>query len=314
MGRQFFMGQSMNEHFRRKPSWLKASLGGGERFKDVIGVLKRLNLHTVCQEAACPNLGECWGRGTATFMILGDVCSRSCRFCNVASGVPGPVDEDEPFRIAEAVKMLSLRYCVITSVTRDDLTDGGAGQFAATVEAIKNVCPETVVEVLIPDFEGSEVSLQILMHAWPDVLAHNVETVERLTPEVRDRRTSYRRSLSVLKKLNDIDSEAITKSGLMVGLGETEGEIKVTMEDLLRAGCDMLTIGQYLQPSKECVPVNEYISPETFDTYKRIGEAMGFQVVASGPLVRSSYLADHFYEQSASAPTRGRPIMIENGK
>lgn len=294
----------MSKQHSRKPSWLKASLGGGETFKEVKGILKRLDLHTVCREAACPNLGECWGRGTATFMILGDVCTRSCRFCNVASGAPAPPDEDEPMRVAEAVKTLSLRYCVVTSVTRDDLPEGGAAHFAATVGAIRQCCPETVVEVLIPDFEEKESSLQMLMDAAPDVIGHNVETVERLTPDVRDRKTSYLRSLSVLKKIQDINPEAVTKSGLMVGLGENDEEVSATMDDLLKAGCNMLTIGQYLQPSAECVHVAEYITPETFEEYKKTGEAMGFQAVAAGPLVRSSYLADHYYTRAMDMSQR----------
>lgn len=282
----------------RKPSWLKTSLGIGEHFRDVKAVLKRLGLHTVCQEAACPNVGECWGRGTATFMILGDVCTRNCRFCNVTSGLPVPPEEDEPVRIAEAVKALSLHYCVVTSVTRDDLDDGGAGHFTDTIKAMKEFCQNTLIEVLIPDFGGSDSSLQTLMDSGPDVVAHNVETVARLTPEMRDRRSSYRRSLTLLKKAKAIDPERLTKSGLMIGLGENEDEILTTMQDLREVGCDILTLGQYLRPAKDCVPVTQYIHPEKFEEYREVGEAMGFQAVASGPLVRSSYLADQSFKES----------------
>ena len=284
----------------RKPLWLKVSLNVGEHFKDVKSTLHNLELHTVCQEAACPNLGECWGRGTATFMILGDVCTRSCRFCNVTHGTPSTPDSSEPFRVAEAVQALSLKYCVITSVTRDDLPDGGAVHFAETVRTIKGICPETLCEVLIPDFAGNSTSLQKVIDAEPDVVSHNVETVARLTPKVRDRRTDYNRSLFVLKKIKERNPALATKSGFMVGLGETEEEVQTTMEDLRRTGCDMLTIGQYLKPSKECIPVVEYVHPDTFDEYRKFGEAIGFQSVASGPLVRSSYLAHQFFTQSQS--------------
>ena len=259
-----------------------------------------MNLHTVCEEASCPNIGECWGRGTATFMILGDVCTRACRFCNVLSGHPLSPDSGEPERVAQAAKILSLSYCVITSVTRDDLPDSGAEHFAATLQAVKKICPVTHVEVLIPDFRGSAHSLRHVIKAGPDVVAHNLETVERLTRTVRDRRTDYERSLSLLKRAKEMNPGMCTKSSFMVGLGETEDEILTTMQDLREADCDMLTIGQYLQPSKECVPVAEYVHPEKFEEYREVGERMGFRSVASGPLVRSSYLADQFYEQGQS--------------
>lgn len=281
----------------RKPLWLKARLGVGEHFRDVKGTLERFGLHTVCQEAGCPNLGECWGRGTATFMILGDVCTRACRFCGVKSGPPSPPEINEPRQVAEAAKALSLSYCVVTSVSRDDLPDGGAGHFAATVRAIREICPDTLIEVLIPDFEGSRNSLRTVIEAEPDLIGHNVETAARLAPGVRDRRTSYHRSLALLKGVKEIEPEARTKSGLMVGLGETEGEVLATMQDLRDAECDILTVGQYLQPSKECLPVAEYVHPEKFKKYREIGEAMGFRSVAAGPFVRSSYLSDQFYEQ-----------------
>ena len=281
----------------RKPAWLKASLNIGEHFKDVKSTLQRFDLHTVCQEAACPNLGECWGRGTATFMILGDICTRNCRFCNVTSGQPILPDEEEPRRVAEAVKTLSLNYGVITSVTRDDLSDGGATHFAETVRAVKDMCPETLIEVLIPDFDGQNGSLLTVVDVKPHVVSHNVETVARLTPQVRDQRTSYDRSLTVLQKIREKEPHITTKSGFMIGLGETEEEILSTMQDLRSTGCDIVTIGQYLQPSKDCMPVAQYIPPEKFDEYREIGEKMGFQAVASGPLVRSSYLAHQFYKQ-----------------
>ncbi|UCE20564.1 MAG: lipoyl synthase [Gemmatimonadota bacterium] len=281
----------------RKPAWLKSPLHVGEHFKDVTTTLQQLRLHTVGQEAACPNLGECWGRGTATFMILGDVCTRVCRFCNVSTGHPSAPDEEEPHRVAEAVKALSLKYCVITSVTRDDLSDGGAANFAFTVKAIRSACNNTSIEVLIPDFDGNVNSLQKIIDAGPDVISHNVETVARLTPEVRDRRTDYDRSLFVLEQIKESNPVLTTKSGFMVGLGEIEEEILGTMQDLRNVGCDIITIGQYLQPSKECVPVIEYVHPDTFDEYRKFGEAIGFQSVASGPLVRSSYLADHYFKE-----------------
>ncbi|RQW93230.1 MAG: lipoyl synthase, partial [Geobacter sp.] len=231
-----------------------------------------------------------------------NTCTRNCRFCDVRSGPPEPPDSGEPERISQAVRALSLRYCVVTSPTRDDLPDGGAGHFADTVEAIKAICPETLVEILIPDLQGDRHSIQSLARGKPEVIAHNVETVARLTPAVRDPRTSYERSLAVLRTIKGFGSDTCTKSGLMIGLGEQEEEIMGTMSDLRRAGCDVLTIGQYLQPSRECIPVAEYISPEKFETYRRAGAEMGFRSVVSGPLVRSSYQAEEAFAAASKPP------------
>ena len=248
-----------------------------------------LKLHTVCQEAACPNIGECWARGTATFMLLGDVCTRHCRFCNVQPGRPLPPDPEEPSRIADAAARLSLRHVVLTSVTRDDLADGGAGHFALTVRAIRHRLPGATVEVLVPDFKGSLAALDTIAAVAPDVFNHNVETVEGLSDVVRSK-AGYHRSLAVLTWA--AQRGLFTKSGLMVGLGETCGDVIKTMRDLRRAGCAILTIGQYLQPTPRQLPVAEYVHPVIFEWYREIGRSMGFQNVVAGPLVRSSYRAD----------------------
>ena len=255
-----------------------------------------LSLHTVCQEAACPNIGECWARGTATFMLLGDVCTRNCRFCNVTSGQPLPLDPQEPAHVAEAAARMGLRHVVVTSVTRDDLPDGGAGQFALTIQAIRNRLPGTTVEVLVPDFRGSLSALDTVASAQPDVFNHNVETVERLSNTIRAK-ADYSRSLAVLAWAKQ--RGLTTKSGLMVGLGETCGEVIDTMRDLRRAGCDILTIGQYLQPTSRQLLVNDHVHPVVFAWYRDVGRTMGFQAVLAAPLVRSSYhaeevLSEHF--------------------
>ncbi len=252
--------------------------------------MKKLNLHSVCQSAHCPNRMECWAHGTATFMIMGEYCTRGCRFCAVRTMAhPPPLDPEEPDHLARAVSELNLRYIVITSVDRDDLPDYGAGHFAACVTAVRTMSPQTRIEVLIPDFQGNPSSLETLVKAKPDVVSHNLETVERLSPEIRDRRAGYRQSLGVLQMAKRIDQKMITKSGIMLGLGETKQEILQTMQDLRSAEVDILTIGQYLSPGKSHYPVKEYLPPAIFNEYKQIAYGLGFRYVASGPLVRSSY-------------------------
>jgi lipoic acid synthetase len=250
-----------------------------------------LNLHTVCQEAACPNIGECWARGTATFMLLGSICTRHCQFCNVQTGHPLPPDPQEPSHVAEAAARMGLNHVVLTSVTRDDLPDGGAGQFALTIQAIRNRMPGATVEVLVPDFGGSLPALNTIAAVRPDVFNHNIETVERLSDKVRAK-AGYRRSLAVLAWAKQ--RRLTTKSGLMVGLGETCGEVIETMRDLRHAGCDVLTIGQYLQPTNRQIEVADHIHPVEFEWYKEVGQTMGFQSVMAAPLVRSSYHAEEF--------------------
>ncbi len=277
---------------RRKPPWLKVRHGGGAVFGEVKSDLRELGLHTVCVEARCPNLGECWGCGTATFLILGEVCTRGCRFCAVATGKPGgTVDPDEPAKVAKAAKRWGLRYVVLTSVDRDDLQDGGAGHFADTVRAIRDASPDTKVEVLTPDFSADRQAIATVLAAGPAVFAHNVEVVERLTPQARDKRASYARSLEVLRVAKELRPTGLTKSSLMLGLGETDAEIRACLHDLRAAGVDAVTLGQYLQPSARCMPVDDYVTPERFDAWAEEARALGFAMVASGPLVRSSYRA-----------------------
>jgi len=275
-----------------KPEWLRIRVQNSREIAEVEGMLRNLSLHTVCEEAACPNRMECFGRKTATFMILGNVCTRNCRFCNVDKNQhPQPVDEHEPENVAKAVAKLKLRYVVITSVTRDDLPDGGAGQFARVIEEIKKLDNKVIVEVLIPDFKGDEGALATVVKACPEIINHNVETVPRLYPSVRPMAV-YERSLKVLENVKKINSSIYTKSGIMVGLGEKKEEVLAVFEDLRRIGCDFLTVGQYLAPSKNHHPVIEYIHPDVFDEYRVKALEMGFSYVASGPLVRSSYQAD----------------------
>jgi len=277
---------------RREPGgWLTAPAPNG-RCQPVLDTVERMGLHTVCQEASCPNLGDCWARGTATFMILGDRCTRHCRFCNVAAGAPLPPDPDEPNRLAEAAGILGLRHVVVTSVARDDLPDGGAGHFAATVRAIRRRLPGANVELLIPDFAGSMAALETVAAAGPDILSHNLETVERLSSSVRSK-VDYRRSLAVLAWARQ--RGLATKSGLMLGLGETCGEVLQTLQDLRRAGCDLLTLGQYLQPSGRQLPVVDYLPPSIFHWYREMALSMGFRWVAASPLVRSSYRAEEVW-------------------
>ncbi|TFG65006.1 MAG: lipoyl synthase [Spirochaetales bacterium] len=279
----------MSEHLR-KPPWLTVRARHSQDYEAVEAMLGRLKLHTVCHEANCPNRHECYGSRTATFMILGRVCTRNCTFCDVEKGNTSPPDPLEPGHVAEAVEELGLEYVVVTSVTRDDLPDGGAGQFAEVIRAIKARNASVSVEVLIPDFRGDEEALRRVLAAEPDVLNHNVETVPRLYPEVRPM-ASFRRSLGLLASVKTFAPGMRTKSGLMVGLGETRDEVFFVMEELRRADCDYLTIGQYLAPTKNHHPVVEYVTPETFDYYRDQGGALGFRAVSSGPFVRSSYHA-----------------------
>ena len=279
-----------------KPNWLKVRLPSGESFVDMKRLLRKNKLHTVCEEAGCPNLGECWGLGTATFMLLGDVCTRHCHFCQVKSGNPrGFLDLIEPLNIADAVKHLKLKYIVLTSVDRDDLLDGGAEHFAKTIKAIKNIDTKIVVESLIPDFAGNIDSLKMVVDSHPDVIGHNLETVRSLTPKVRDRRANYSQSLNVLIHIKKLDPKIFTKSSLLLGIGEKEEEVIVTMHDLRNGKVDFITLGQYLQPSLRNLKVVEYIKPERFDYLKKIGEDMGFLHVASSPLVRSSYRSSEYF-------------------
>jgi lipoic acid synthetase len=273
-----------------RPEWLKVKTSWGENYRKVKSLLGQANLHTVCQEANCPNINHCFENGTATFLILGDICTRGCKFCNVKGGVPLPVDENEPKRVAEIAAELKLQYVVITSVTRDDLPDGGASIFARTVEEIKRLIPDCKVEVLIPDFAGSLQSLKMVLKAKPDVLNHNMETVKRLYPMVR-KGADYQRSLSLLLNAKKTDKSIIAKSGIIIGLGESWDEIIEVMDDLRDVECDLLTIGQYLSPSNDHLPVAKFYHPEEFAELKITGEKMGFRHVESAPLVRSSYHA-----------------------
>lgn len=275
-----------------KPPWIRFKIPGGEVYREVRGLLKRLDLATVCEEARCPNVTECWNRRSATIMILGRTCTRSCRFCAVKSGDPGGrIDPGEPERVAEAVGALGLRYLVITSVDRDDLPDQGSGHYAATVARIKRLDPGIRVEALIPDFSGSAQSIRSVLDAGPDVVGHNLETVRRLTPMIRDRRSGYGLSLDVLAVIRERSPQILAKSGFMVGLGETGDEIVQTLRDLAAARVDIVTIGQYLQPSRNREPVLRYYRPEEFEGFRRIGLELGIPLVLSGPLVRSSYRA-----------------------
>ncbi len=274
----------------RKPEWLRIPVRSGKNFNAVKDLLKRLHLNTVCVAANCPNRMECFSNRTATFMILGDICTRNCRFCNVDPGNPRAVDPEEPDRLAEAVLQLGLEHVVITSVTRDDLPDGGASHFAGTVEAVRRTTPGVTIELLIPDLLGDVTALERVIASGPDILNHNVETIPRFYPHVRPQ-ADYRRSLDVLKHTKELNPHMYTKSGLMVGLGEQTAEIEKTMDDLRGVGCDFLTIGQYLAPSPSHFPVAEYVHPDQFDAYRLTGYRKGFSFVASAPFVRSSYKA-----------------------
>jgi lipoic acid synthetase len=279
----------------RKPDWLKIKISSSSDMHNVINMLKRLNLHTVCEEANCPNLMECFSKKTATFMILGRECTRNCTFCTVSKNAPMTVDIQEPFHVAEAVKQLELKHVVITSVTRDDLFDGGASHFVKVIEAVKKTSASTAIEVLIPDFQGDRDALDQVVKAKPKVINHNIETIKRLYPEVRPM-ANYDRTLELLKRIKELDSDMYSKSGFMVGLGETQEEVINLLSDLREVGCDIVTIGQYLAPSKKHHPVLEYVAPEVFEIYKKRAEEMGFKYVASSPLVRSSYHAGQAFE------------------
>lgn len=273
----------------RKPDWLKIKLPEGKQYVQIRDIVKHHKLHTICESGHCPNIADCWGRGTATFMILGDICTRSCKFCNVKTGRPLAVDPKEPLQVAESVQKMKIKHCVITSVDRDDLEDGGAGIWSETVKEIKRLNPGTTIETLIPDFDGQKELLDQVIKSAPEVISHNLETVRRLTPQVRSR-ARYDISLKVIKHISD--SGLVSKSGIMLGLGETEEEIYETMDDLIKAGCKVFTIGQYLQPTRKHLEVIEYIKPEVFKKYEQVGLEKGFRFVESSPLVRSSYKAE----------------------
>jgi lipoyl synthase len=273
----------------KKPSWLRVKLPTGEEYKKVRNIVSEHKLHTICESGNCPNMGECWGAGTATFMILGNICTRSCGFCSVATGKPDAVDLMEPSRVANSVKLMKVKHCVITSVDRDDLADGGSEVWAATIRKIRAESPGTTLETLIPDFAGKWENLQRIIDVAPEIVSHNLETVRRLTKQVRIQ-AKYDRSLEVLRRLKKGGMK--TKSGVMLGLGETHDEIIETLQDLNSVGVDVITLGQYLQPTSSHLPVSEFVTPERFKEYKEIGLQLGFRYVESGPLVRSSYHAE----------------------
>jgi lipoic acid synthetase len=292
-----------------RPSWLTVRPPKGENHDELKSLLTSLRLHTVCEEAHCPNVGECWGGGTATIMLMGDVCSRACRFCMVTPGRPqGVLDELEPENVAFALSQMGLTYVVLTSVDRDDLPDGGASHFARTVRLVRERNPGILVEVLIPDFQGDLTDLRTIVNARPDVIAHNIETTLSLTSTVRDPRANYWQSLSVLRNVKKLNRHICTKSSIMVGLGETEEEVTQALVHLRRADVDFLTVGQYLRPSARHLKVAEYVSPDQFEQYKAIGDSLGFRYVASGPLVRSSYKAGEFFIRTAIESDQGRRI------
>ena len=280
----------------RKPPWIKLRLPSSGEYSRVRAILRKYKLNTVCEDSLCPNLAECWGSGTFTLMILGRICTRACKFCAIKTGNPGGVvDRDEPRRVAEAVKELGMEYVVITSVTRDDLPDGGASIYAETIRRIKSSTPNVKVEVLIPDLNNDVDALSQIVREKPDVIGHNIETVKRLTKIVRDPRAGYEKSLKTLKIVKELAPEIYTKSSIMLGLGETEEEVVAAMRDLRKVGVDILTLGQYLQPTRQHLPVVEYVHPEKFEKLKKIGEELGFLSVAAGPLVRSSYKAAEYF-------------------
>ena len=287
------------QKYLRKPDWLRSKLPKADSYRYLRNILRSYNLYTVCEEAHCPNMGQCWGGGTATFMILGDTCTRGCRFCAVKTKKKGtPLDPDEPLNVAKAALEMKLSYVVITSVDRDDLSDGGAGHFAETIKTIfERSEHRLMVEVLTPDFQGDRAQLEIVVNAKPTVFAHNIETIHRLTPSVRDPRCDYRRSLQVLRWAKEIVPEIVTKSSLMLGLGETDEEILEAMDDLRSENVDILTLGQYLQPTKKHLPVQRYVSPDEFARFAEIAQSKGFLAVPSGPLVRTSFRAGEIFEK-----------------
>ena len=285
----------------RLPDWLKVRMPGGPRYIELKQLMRDSRLHTVCEEARCPNIGECWERSAATFMILGDICTRACAYCAVTTGRPGAVDWGEPLRLAQTVQRMELQYCVITAVNRDDLDDGGAGVFAACIRQVRAAVPGCRVEVLIPDFQGNWDALAAVIDAAPQVLNHNIESVERVFRRVRPK-GDYRQSLELLRQVKRIDARIPTKSGIIVGMGETRDELLQTMRDLRAVDCDLLTVGQYLRPSIKHIAIDRFYTPAEFDEIRQAGEAMGFKHIAAGPLVRSSYHAD---EQHAAAAHGG---------
>ncbi len=281
-----------SEHILRKPDWIRVKLNSNEKITHIKKTLRENQLHTVCEEAACPNLGECFSHGTATFMIMGDICTRRCPFCDVAHGKPKPLDMNEPLKLAQTIDKMALKYVVITSVDRDDLRDGGAGHFAECIKSIRELSPATQIEILVPDFRGRmDKAIDILKSQPCDVFNHNLETVPRLYKKARPG-ADYQQSLQLLQKYRMAYPAAVTKSGIMLGLGETQAEVEQVMQDLRAHGCNMLTLGQYLQPSKDHLAVHAYITPEQFDYYAQVARQLGFDNVASAPLVRSSYHAD----------------------
>jgi len=287
---------SPDEWPRRKPDWMRVRAPGGGNYRRLKDMIRGMDLHSVCEEAHCPNIGECWERGTATFLILGDVCTRNCPYCAIGHGRPEDLDEDEPRRVAEAVAEMRLRHCVITSVDRDDLPDGGARIFAEVIREIRERLPTCSVEVLTPDFRGDEDAIRTVIEARPAIFNHNMETVERLHRTARPG-GRYERSLGVLSAARSMDDDVLIKTGIMLGLGEREDDILAFMDDALAAGIQILTLGQYLRPSEDHLPIDRYVTPEEFDEWKRVGEAKGFLHVESGPLVRSSYHAREQVEE-----------------
>ena len=283
----------------RLPPWIKAKMPGGPKYMELKELMRKKNLHTVCEEAHCPNIGECWERGTATFMILGEICTRACRYCAVTTGKPNELDTFEPIRVAESVKSMNLSYCVITAVNRDDLSDGGAAIFADCIKRIRETSPHCKVEVLIPDLQGNWDALKLILDQKPDVLNHNIESTREIFPLDRAK-GDYDLSLELLAKSKAIDPSIVTKSGIIVGMGENTKQLKSTMQDLREVDCDLLTIGQYLRPSQKHLKTVKYYKPDEFEDLKQVGLNLGFKHVASGPLVRSSYHAD---EQHMSATT-----------
>ncbi|MFW5942208.1 MAG: lipoyl synthase [Chloroflexota bacterium] len=279
------------ERPRRRPEWIKVRVPGGENYSFLKDLMRSKQLHTVCEEAMCPNIGECWGAGTATFLIMGDTCTRSCGFCDIKTGRPAPLDWEEPERVAQAVQKMNLRHVVITSVNRDERKDGGAPIFALCIERIRELQPGCSIEVLIPDFKGDEAALKIVMDARPEILNHNVETVPRLFRKVQPQ-DHYEWALATLRNAKRMQPDVLTKSGIMVGLGETFDEVVDVMRDLAQIKVDILTIGQYLQPSRKHLPIDRYYRPDEFEELRRIGDELGFRWVESGPLVRSSYRAE----------------------
>ncbi|WP_374077999.1 lipoyl synthase [Bdellovibrio bacteriovorus] len=295
-----------------KPSWLKVRAPAGENYTRIKEMMGDLKLATVCQEARCPNIGECWSGGTATIMIMGEVCTRGCRFCNVKTGNPkGKLDPFEPEKVAYSVSQMSLEYVVITTVDRDDLPDQGAEHFSRTVTTLKKLAPNLIVEILAGDFRGDQNLVNQLTDAKPDVYAHNVETVERLTPKVRDPRAGYRQSLRVLEMVKERDATRYTKSSIMLGLGEIDEEILQTLKDLRGVGCDVVTFGQYLQPTPRHLKVVDYVTPEKFQEWQKVAEGMGYLYVASGPLVRSSYRAGEFFMKGIIEKQRAAELNKE---